>query len=38
MITDGSLEVLEADNPPVLDQWFVYLPQLVDGLRNQDER
>ena len=39
MITDGSLEVLlEADNPPVLDQWFVYLPQLVDGLRNQDEK
>ncbi|MBP7175640.1 MAG: transglutaminase [Thermoclostridium sp.] len=39
MITDESLEgLLEADNSPGLDQWFVYLPQLVAGLRNQDEK
>lgn len=39
MITDESVEALmETDNPPMLDQWFSYLPQLEEGLKNHDEK
>ncbi len=39
MITDDSLEVLlDTGNPSMLNQWFAYLPQLEEGLKNHDEK
>lgn len=39
MIADESVEaLLETDDPPVLNQWFSYLPQMEEGLKNHDEK
>lgn len=38
MISDESVDLLlKADNPPLLDQWYDYLPQLCDGLTKHEE-
>lgn len=38
VISDESVDrLLKADNPPILDQWYEYLPELCDGLKQHEE-
>lgn len=39
MISEQNLEVLlESENPPLLDQWFSYLPQVKEAFRSHQEK